>query len=96
MGASETSTATYDDMLAWYNKYLNKYLKSVKIDKSERSESTETLVVYLADGSAITFANYIYDVWVYIYTQRTLTILMPEMEGKNLCSDLVPYYLKIK
>ena len=69
LGASVTSTATYDDMLAWYNKYLNKYLKSVKIDKSERSESTETLVVYLADGSAITFANYIYDVWVYIYAK---------------------------
>lgn len=57
------SAATYNDILAWYNKYLNKYIKSIKVEKAPESE---WLIVYLPDGSALEIANYIYDIEFFI------------------------------
>ncbi len=61
-GPSWTSTATYDDIKAWYDKYLAKYLRSQKVEKAQDSED---LVVYLLDGSALQFRYYGSDVYFY-------------------------------
>jgi len=61
-GTSSTTTCTYNDVLAWYNKYLNKYLKTTKV---EQLPDSETLLLYLTDGSVLSIANWIYDIEYY-------------------------------
>jgi len=58
LGSSSTTTATYDDILAWYKKYLGNYLK---VSKLEQQPDTENLLIYFNDGSVLRIANYIYD-----------------------------------
>jgi len=62
LGSSGTTTATYDDILAWYKKYLGNYLK---VSKLEQQPDTENLLIYFNDGSVLRIANYIYDMAFY-------------------------------
>ncbi len=69
LGTSTNSTATYDDILAWYNTYLDPYLKSQKVEKVFMElNGKDYLAVYLMDGSVLVFAPYIYDITYYINT----------------------------
>ncbi len=61
-GLSSQTTATYDDALAWCNKYLIPYMR---ILKTEKYPDNEYVVIYLPDGSLLLVANYIYDTTFY-------------------------------
>jgi len=58
LGNSNTTTATYDDILEWYKKYLGNYLK---VSKLEQQPNSEYLLVHFNDGSVLLIKNYIYD-----------------------------------
>ena len=57
-GHSGAPTATYDNLVDWYNQYLAKYLKATKLEKNEENDG---LLVYLPDGSVLNIPTYIYD-----------------------------------
>lgn len=48
---------TSADILEWYEKYLGKYIKSVKIEQNRSINNSNRPIVYLPDGSAFTFDN---------------------------------------
>ena len=61
LGNSNNTSATYDDILEWFNTYIGPYLKTQKFEKFQLN-SKDYLKVYLMDGTALIFAPYIYDV----------------------------------
>lgn len=63
LGTSSNSTATYEDILDWYNEYLAKYLK---VQKVEQMENSQDLLVYFPDGSILRIEHFIYDMHYYI------------------------------
>ena len=58
LGTSSTTSATYQDVLEWYNKYLANYIKASKIEKAQNSED---LLLYFPDGSVLVIKRYLYD-----------------------------------
>ena len=60
-GNSINTSATYDDILDWFNTYIGPYLKTQKFGKLQIN-GKDYLKVYLMDGTALVFAPYIYDV----------------------------------
>lgn len=67
LGTSTNSTASYEDLLEWYNTYLADYLKVQKVEKVFLSdENIDCLALYLLDGTVLTFPPYIYDVRYYL------------------------------
>jgi len=70
-------TARYQDVKNWYDKYLNKYLKSNKLSQHKTSDNdtpvasdgslpNENLLVYLPDGSILEIRNNLRDMYYYI------------------------------
>ena len=66
LGYTSATTASYDDVLEWYNEYLSPYLKTQKVEKDPDSEC---LIAYFIDGSALVISNTIYDMWYYVYAK---------------------------
>lgn len=83
-------TATYNEVKDWYNKYLNKYLKSLKLEQYKTSDTgelgpdnslpNEDLLVYLADGSILKIRNNLRDISFYINQDA----LNKPIKGKNV------------
>ena len=63
-GPSVGCTRTYEDNLKWYNKYLAKYIKTTKIEKT--LDDTEDLFLYFADGSIVKIRPHLSDISFYI------------------------------
>ena len=63
-GASHNCTRTYEDNLKWYNKYLAKYIKTTKVEKT--LDDADDLFLYFADGSIIKIKPYLSDIVFYI------------------------------
>lgn len=59
LGTFANSTATYDDIYAWWQFYFAPYLKVQKIEHSLIQENA--LMVYFLDGSVLMVPHYIYD-----------------------------------
>lgn len=57
------TTSQYEDTLEWYNKYLAKYIKTTKIEKTNTSK--EYLFLYFADGSILQIAPWLKDYQFY-------------------------------
>ena len=61
-----SNDSTYDDVYAWYNKYLANYLK---VSKVEQQPNSEHLLIYFLDGSILRIENMLYD--MDFYPQQT-------------------------
>ena len=61
------SSATHEDTLAWFNKYLAPYLKYTEV---KQENGAENLLVYLPDGTALRIKKNIYDI-VYIVNPKS-------------------------
>ena len=68
LGHSQDTTATYDDVLEWCNKYLFPYMSVQKVEKLPTSED---VLAYLPDGSMLHISNYLYDVNYFINGNNT-------------------------
>lgn len=56
---------TYDELLAWFNKYLANYLKYSKLEKVNLG-GKDKLAVHFLDGTVLTFPTHIYDIGYYL------------------------------
>ncbi len=81
-GISPNGTATYEDLLKWYETYLAEYLKVEKVKKIFISDEGDCLALYLLDGTVLTFPPYIYDVRYYFDPKIIGTD--SEQMGKNM------------
>ena len=53
---------TYDDVLAWWNKYFARYINVQKLEEGDEN----SLLVYFADGSILEVQDMLYDMKFYI------------------------------
>ena len=58
------SNLTYENALNWYNKYLAKYIKTTKVEKTFLDN--EKLYLYFADGSILSITPWVSDMFFYI------------------------------
>ena len=71
-GTNNTTTATYEDISGWFNKYIGPYLKTQKIERLPHA-GKDYLRVYLMDGTVLVFAPYIYDI-TYIIDKKGMDL----------------------
>ncbi len=82
-GSPSNPTCTVDEVEDWYNNYLGKYIKTLKIEKSTGTYSLDNIKVYLTDGSFFSIRQNVRDVIYYPDSNKLIHFILNGKSGQT-------------